>query len=87
MDLAFQVHAPKQVLTMIMRSERVREGKRFIRNYHEKMEVLDMLQVAKYIKNYSKKREFVDWLRAFVAQKYPTMSPAYLDEAEALLFE
>lgn len=85
-DLAWQVHPPKQVLRVIMRSERAREGKRFIRLHHEKMEVLDMLEMAKYLRNYHSRREFVDWLRAFAAQKYPTMSTAYLDEAEAVLF-
>ena len=43
--------------------------------------------MAKYIKKYSQKKEFVDWFRTFVAQKYPTMSPTYLDEAEGLLFK
>jgi len=40
---------PKEVLRMIMKTQRVREGKRYIKSNYEKMEALDILEVAKYI--------------------------------------
>jgi hypothetical protein len=38
-----------------MKSQRLKEGKRFIRNNYGKMEALDLLEAAKYINNFEQK--------------------------------
>jgi hypothetical protein len=42
-DLVSQTNAPKEVLRLLMKSQRCKEGKRFIKSNYEKMDVLDML--------------------------------------------
>ena len=64
-----------------MKLQRAKEGKRFIKANYDKMEVLDMLEMAKYVISIDRKRQFVKFLRFFIAQKYPTMNTLYLDEA------
>lgn len=70
-----------------MKSQRVREGKRFIRTSHERMQPLDLLEAAKYINERDLKREYIGYARSLILTKYPSISPIYLDEAESKLSE
>lgn len=70
---------------MIMKSQRTREGKRFIKSNYEKMEALDLMEMAKYIENIEVKRDFVSYVRSFILKKYPAVNPIYLDEAQSKL--
>jgi hypothetical protein len=49
--MAYQCSSVKEVLRLIMKSQRLKEGKRFIKNNYDKMEALDLLEAAKYIDN------------------------------------
>lgn len=69
-----------------MKTQRVREGKRFIKNNYDRMEALDIMEAAKYINNAELKREFIGYSRSFILKKFPTVNPIYLDEAETKLF-
>ena len=68
-----------------MKSQRTREGKRFIKNNYEKMEALDLMEMAKYIENIEVKKDFVSYVRSFILKKYPAVNPIYLDEAQSKL--
>ncbi|CAM6005794.1 unnamed protein product [Sphagnum balticum] len=85
--LGRRVYPPKEVLKLLMKNQRVKEAKRYIKMNHEKMEVLDLLEFAHYIKSVDIRREFVKFARFFIQQKYPAMNPLYIDEAEKKLFQ
>jgi hypothetical protein len=83
--LTFQTAPAKEVLRMIMKTQRVREGKRFIKANFDKMDALDIMEAAKYITGVEIKREFLGYARLFILKKYPAVNPIYLDEAESKL--
>lgn len=71
---------------MLLKSQRLKEGKRFLKACSEKFQVLDMLESAKWIANADQRREFVRFVRVFVTQKFPAINSLYLDEAQKKLF-
>lgn len=51
------------------------------------MQPLDLLEAAKYINERDLKREYIGYARSLILNKYPSISPVYLDEAESKLAE
>jgi hypothetical protein len=70
----------------MLKKDRLREAKRYLKSNYDKCEVLDMLEVAKYITSVEKRKEFVRFVRLFITQKFPAINTIYLDEAEKKLF-
>jgi hypothetical protein len=85
--MACHTATTKDMLKLLFKTDRLREGKKYLRNNSDKIEVLDMLEVAKYISNMDKRREFVRFVRHFITLKFPSINTMYLDEAEKKLFE
>jgi hypothetical protein len=54
-DLTYQTE-PKEALKMIMKTQHIREGMRFIKNNYDKLQALDLLEIAKYINTVNTKR-------------------------------
>ena len=50
-DMAFRSGSYKDMLKLMMKLERVRDAKKYIKQNFDKIEVLYLIEVAKYIKN------------------------------------
>lgn len=76
----------KETLKILMKLERVRDAKKYIKQNYDKIEVLYLIEVAKYIKNPVILADYLKYIKSFILLKYPTINVVYLDEAEAKLF-
>lgn len=50
-DMTFRSGSCKEMLKILVKLERIRDAKKFIKQYYDKIEVLYLIEVAKYIKN------------------------------------
>ena len=50
-DMTFRSGSYKDMLKILMKLERVRDAKKYIKQNYEKIEVLYLIEVAKYIKS------------------------------------
>ncbi len=51
-DMTFRSGSFKDMLKILMKVERVRDAKKFIKQNYDKLDVLYLIEVAKYIKNH-----------------------------------
>lgn len=85
-DITFRSGTPRDMIKILMKLNRVRDAKRFIRVNYEKVDVLYLIEVAKYIKNPVILADYLKYIKSFILLKYPTININYLNEAESKLF-
>lgn len=85
-DITFRSGTPKDMVKILMKLDRVRDAKKFIRVNYDKIDVLYLIEVAKYIKNPVILTDYLKYIKSFILLKYPTINITYLNEAESKLF-
>lgn len=78
-DMTFRSGSHKEIARILMKFERVRDAKRFIKQNYDKIDVLYLIEVAKYIKNPVILEEYLRYIKSFILLKFPTLNIAYLD--------
>lgn len=85
-DITFRLGTPRDMVKILMKLDRVRDAKKFIRVNYDKIDVLYLIEVAKYIKNPVILTDYLKYIKSFILLKYPTINITYLNEAESKLF-
>lgn len=85
-DITFRSGTPRDMVKILMKLDRVRDAKKFIRVNYDKIDVLYLIEVAKYIKNHVILTDYLKYIKSFILLKYPTINITYLNEAESKLF-
>jgi len=85
-DITFRSGTPREMVKILMKLDRVRDAKKFIRVNYDKIDVLYLIEVAKYIKNPVILTDYLKYIKSFILLKYPTINITYLNEAESKLF-
>ncbi len=78
-DITFRSGTHKDMVKILMKLERVRDAKKYIKQNYDKIEVLYLIEVAKYIKNPVIFKEYLKYIKSFILLKYPTTNIAYLN--------
>lgn len=84
-DMTYRSGTQKEMVKLLMKLDRVRDAKKYIKQNYDKIDVLYLIEVAKYIKNPIIFAEYLKYAKSFILLKYPTINIAYLNEAESKL--
>ncbi len=79
MDITFRSGTHKDMVKILMKLERIRDAKKYIKQNYDKVDVLYLIEVSKYIKNPNVFSEYLKFIKSFILLKYPTINIAYLN--------
>lgn len=79
LDLANQMNPCLDVFMFLMKTQRVREAKRYLKANHERIAVPETMKAATLIKDEFMRKEYIKFVKFFIPQKFPTMSLTYLE--------
>jgi hypothetical protein len=78
-DITFRSGTHKDMVKILMKLERIRDAKKYIKQNYDKVDVLYLIEVSKYIKNPNVFSEYLKFIKSFILLKYPTINIAYLN--------
>lgn len=79
MDMANRICKAETVLEYLMRSQRVREAKRYIKNNYERIDTLFIINIAKEIRSPQSQKDYVIFAKNFIQKKYPNTIDKYIE--------